>query len=174
MPTPHKDSKGFYRTLMLEQDASEEQIQLAYEMLCEMSASQPHISKGQVERAYSVLINRSSRAAYDRLELTPVKKKRQWIRLNDKRLLAACVVLLVAILGLVWVPLYGSRFRSFEAGDQLVDLGGRTFGVVVESEERHAFPGGEAAPAYLVELSSTRELRWYPATDLQAACRRSD
>ena len=147
MPTPHKDSKGFYRTLMLGQDASEEQIQLAYEMLCEMSASQPHISRGQVERAYSVLINQTSRSAYDRLE--PAKKQRQRVRLNDKRILAACVVLLVAILGLVWVPLYGSRLRSFEAGDQLVDLDGRSFGVVVQSEDRHPF-----------------------ATDLQAACRR--
>lgn len=173
MPTSHRDSKGFYRTLMLEQDASEEQIQLAYEMLCEMAASQPHISRGKVERAYSVLINKSSRAAYDRLELTPVKVKRQWIRLDDKRVLAACVVLLVAVLGLVWVPLYGSRLRSFEAGDQLVDLTGHAFGVVVESQDRHPFPGGESAPAYLVELSSNRELRWYPASDLQAACRRA-
>ena len=172
MPTIHRDGQGFYRILMLETDASEEQVQLAYEMLCEMPAEQASRSRSEIERAYAVLKNPSSRATYDRLETTPLKKRREWVHLDDVRVLAACVTTLVAILLCVWLPLYGSRFRTFTAGDQLVDLNGHSFGVVVQSDERHTFPGGIAVPAYLVELSASKDLRWFPTTDLQAACRR--
>jgi len=176
MPTTHRDSQGFYRVLMLNVEASEEQVQLAYEMLSEMAPEQAGATRSEIERAYSVLKNPASRATYDRLETMPVRPPRKWslkmIKLNDPRLLAACVVLLVAILGLVWVPLYGSRFRSFSAGDQLVDLNGHAFGTIVQSDERHTFPGGQSSEAFLVEISSTKELRWFPAMDLKAACRK--
>ena len=36
----------------------------------------------------------------------------------------------------------------------------------------YSFPGGVAAPAYLVEMSGSGEMRWYPAADLQGTCRR--
>lgn len=172
MPTQHRDSRGFYKTLMLEPNASKEQIQLAYEMLCELPPSQLGPGRGEVERAYAALIDQASRDAYDRLETLPPPKPRARISLNDGRLLAACIALLVAILGFVWVPLYGSRFRSFSPGDRIQSADGRPFGTIVQTDDRHPFPGGGVSSAYLVEVSGTRELRWFPANDLKATCRR--
>jgi hypothetical protein len=173
MPMPHRDSKGFYRALLLEPDASQDQVQLAYEMLCELPEGQAGPARTEIERAYTVLSHPTSRLAYDRLETTPpVERPKLNLNLNNGRLLAACVGLLLVILVVVWVPLYGSRFRSFSTGDQVTDLSGRSFGTIVQSDERHLFPGGVAAPGFLVELSGTKQLRWYPVTDLQATCRR--
>lgn len=143
---------------------------MAYERACELPPHARSATQGQLDRAYEILINSASRRVYDRLETTPIRRKRQ-LTLNNPLLLAISVVILVAVLGLVWVPLYGSRFRSFSAGDRLVDVHGASFGVVVKGEEMHQFQGGVSAPAYLVEMSSTKELRWFPATDLQAHCR---
>ena len=84
------------------------------------------------------------------------------------------VAALMAIFVLVWYPLYGARFRSFTAGDRLVDLRGSEFGVVVQVEEMHSFPGGASGPGYLIERSDTRALQWYPALDLQGSCRKAD
>ena len=39
MPGPHRDSKGYYRILQVALDASEEEIQLAYERIEELSAA---------------------------------------------------------------------------------------------------------------------------------------
>ena len=173
MPTPHRDSRGFYKALLLETDASKEQIQLAYEMLCELPQDKMGATRGEIERAYAALIVPASREAYDRLETTPLKVAKVKFSLNDGRLLAACVGLLVLILVFVWVPLYGSRFRSFSPGDQLTIADGRPFGTIVQTEDRHEFPGGGVATGYLVELSGSREMRWYPANDLRATCRRA-
>ena len=169
---PHRDSQGYYRALGLEPDATEEQIQLAYEAIGERPPADRVASMSEVERAYSVLKNPASRMVYDRTETSAPRHARKRY-LNDLRVLAACLALLVGILGLVWLPLYGGRFRTFSAGDRLVDLDGASFGIVVQSHERHPFPGGALAPAYLVEMSLTKELRWFPVADLQAACRRS-
>lgn len=160
---------------MLGTDASEEQIQLAYEMMCELPPEQMGSNRSRIERAYSVLIDSKSRAAYDRRECAPLRpqRKRLSLKLDDWRILAACAVLLTAILVFVWVPLYGSRFRSFSAGDDLLDLDGHPFGTILQSDEKHLFPGGVAATAYLVELKSSKETRWFPQADLQASCRRA-
>ena len=172
MPTPHRDSRGFYKALLLEPDASNEQIQLAYEMLCELPQDKMGASRGEIERAYAALIVPASREAYDRLETTPPRVAKASWSLNDGRLLAACVGLLVLILVFVWIPLYGSRLRSFSPGDQITSADGRPFGTIVQTEDRHAFPGGGVATGYLVELSGSQEMRWYPANDLRATCRR--
>jgi len=84
------------------------------------------------------------------------------------------VVLLLGILVFVWLPLYGSRFRTFSAGDRLVDRDGAPFGVVVQMSDQHEFDPGVKAPAYLIELSTDKQLRWYPAVDIQSTCRRAD
>jgi hypothetical protein len=157
---------------MLEPDASKEQIQLAYEMLCELPQDQMGANRGDIERAYAALISPTSREAYDRLETTPARPQKARFTLNDGRLLAACTALLVLILVFVWIPLYGSRLRSFSPGDQLTGIDGRPFGTIVQTDDRHAFPGGGVATGYLVELSGSRQMRWYPANDLRATCRR--
>jgi hypothetical protein len=73
----------------------------------------------------------------------------------------------------VWYPLYGNRLRSFQAGDRLVDLSGTHFGVVVESSDRHEFPGGLTAEGYLIAVAGTGEHRWFPAADIRASCRKA-
>ncbi|HET6372156.1 MAG TPA: hypothetical protein VFG76_02540, partial [Candidatus Polarisedimenticolia bacterium] len=114
--------------------------------------------------------NPASRQAYDRSETLPLKRRRATSRLNDPRLLAACVTLFIGILAFVWLPLYGSRFKTFETGDRLLDRSGFSFGVIVQSEEQHTFEGGVVAPAYLVKTAATGELRWFPMGDIQATC----
>ncbi|HET9480841.1 MAG TPA: DnaJ domain-containing protein [Candidatus Polarisedimenticolia bacterium] len=175
MPTPHSDSQGFYRLLGLDATATEEQIQLAYEALAEKPDQARGCTLGALSRAYSVLMDPASRRLYDRRQARQPQRPRRRVslKLDDKRLLAACIVLLLGILVFVWVPLYGSWFRSFSAGDRLVERNGSAFGLVVKTEDSHQFPGGATAPAYLVELSTTGEMRWYPASDLQAICRRA-
>jgi len=175
MPTPHRDSQGFYTLLGVEIDATENQIQLAYEALAEQAPEGRGATQAQLDRAYSVLKNADSRRAYDRIETSPPpRQRRKLIVLDDVRLLAACVVILVAILAFVWAPLYGSRFRSFSTGDRLVGLKGEPFGVVIQVEESHLFPTGISSAGYLVELNSTKELRWFPAADLAGTCRRAE
>ena len=178
MPAIHRDSKGYYRLFGLQPDATEDQIQLAYEALEEMPIVERGASWSDITRAYSVLMEPGARRAYDHVETRPgtlpprVYRRRQFT-LNDTRLLAACCVLLVGILGFVWYPLYGSRFRSFSAGDALVTTQGAPFGKVVQSVEAHSFPAGGSSPAYLIELNGTRELRWFPMSDIKSSCRKA-
>lgn len=162
---------GYYRILRVAPDATEEQIQLAYEHLEEMAPERRGASWTEIMRAYMVLMDKAARRAYDALDTAPRKRPRKQL-LNDARLLAVCVVLIVAIVGFVWVPLYGDRFRTFSPGDRLVTVSGRPFGTVVKSEERHIFPGASPAPAYLIETEPSRELRWFPAADIKGTCRR--
>jgi hypothetical protein len=173
MPTPHRDSKGYYRLLQVETGATREQIQLAYERLEEMSPAQRGGGWSEITRAYSVLINPAARRAYDQVETQRLRVRRRPQVLNDVRLLVACVVLLVGILGFVWVPLYGSRLRSFSPGDALVTRHGSPFGTVVKTEERHTFPTGLSAPAYLVAVHGSGDLRWFPMNDVKASCRKA-
>ncbi len=176
----HRDSQGLYRILGVSIDATSEEIQRAYERLEEMPSGLRSCTMGQLSRAYSVLIDEKCRRSYDQIEMSRAfsgrarsrnRKKRTGF-LRDPRVLVACVVLLAGIFVFVWYPLYGSRFRSFSTGDRLVDLEGASFGVVVQVDEMHAFPGGISVPAYLVELSPSRELRWFPADDIKSSCRR--
>jgi len=171
----NRDSKGYYRILRLEPDATPEQIQLSYELLEELPDEERGASMSDVLRAYTVLKDPASRRVYDRMRTVPTRppRRRRTGTLDDVRILIACCMLLVGILGFVWYPLYGNRLRSFSAGDQLVDLKGAPFGLVVKSDERHTFPNGAAASAYLVEVHSTGELVWYPSTDLTTTCRRA-
>ncbi len=182
MPAIHRDSKGYYRLFGLQPDASEDQIQLAYEAIEEMPIVERGASWTEITRAYSVLMEPGARRAYDAVETRPetrpvtrplrIRQQRSFT-LNDTRLLAACCVLLVGILAFVWYPLYGSRFRSFTAGDALVTTQGSPFGKVVQSVESHTFPAGGSAPAYLIELNGSRELRWFPMSDIKSSCRKA-
>ena len=175
MPVPHRDSQRFYKALGVQPDATDEQILLAYEAL-EENTPQSSPAWQRIARAYEVLKHAESRRLYDRVETKPLVRVRSKVpfhfSLNDVRLLFVCGVLLVGILGFVWVPLYGSRFRSFSPGDALVTLKGESFGRLVRSEEMHTFPGGAAAPAYLIEHTGG-EMRWYPVNDIKGSCRRA-
>ena len=173
----HRDSQGYYRLLRVRTRATPQEIQLAFEMLTEWSEAQRGASLPEIERAYGILANPNARAAYDRVcrsqDVFPRVSRRVSGRrpLNDWRILAACIVLFVAIVGFVWVPLYGSRFKSFAAGDRLMDQTNKPFGVVVETAERHEFPGGIRVEAILVDLHEG-DLQWFPAADIRATCRK--
>ena len=181
MARPHRDTKGYYRTLGVPPTATDAEIRLAFVLLkgAEAGSAEPgsenlESNNDEALRAYNFLKNPARRQAYDQTEtsgfVSPVSVK---FKLNDVRLLVAIFVLLAGILGFVWVPLYGNRFRSFSAGDRLVNTAGTEFGRVVQSEEQHSFPGGVTAPAFLIELPGTKELRWFPAMDIKAACRKA-
>lgn len=173
MLTPHRDSKGYYRLLQVETEATREQIQLAYERLEELPPAQRGALWSEITRAYTVLISPAGRRAYDQVETQRLRIRHRPQLLNDVRVLAVCAVLLVGILGFVWVPLYGSRLRSFSPGDALVTTHGQPFGTVVKTEERHTFPTGLSAPAYLVAVHGSGDLRWFPMNDVKASCRRA-
>jgi len=178
----HADTKGYYRTLRLRPNATPEAIQLAFEHLEEVPDAERGAPMSDVLRAYTVLKDPAARRVYDQMQTRPSmvrtrtrsrSRSRSSSMFDDVRILIACGVLLVGVLGFVWYPLYGSRLRSFSAGDRLVDLKGAPFGLVVKSDGSHAFPGGVHAPAYLVEVHSTGTLVWYPASDLTSTCRRA-
>jgi len=165
----HRDTQGFYRLLRVKTHASRQEIQLAYEMLTEVSDAQRGATLQDIQRAYGILANPNSRAVYDKLCTMPeVKPKKR--PLDDWRILAACIVLFIAIIGFVWVPLYGNRFKSFAAGDRLVDAESKApFGVVVETAGAHEFPGGIRLEGILVDLHEGG-LQWFPAADIRATC----
>jgi len=181
MAKPHRDTKGYYRALGVPTTATDSEIRFAYVLL---KGNEPPPTDEDEEllevpdeatRAYNFLKNPARRLSYDRAETTgfvsPVNVSTNF-KLDDMRILIACLVLLVGILGFVWVPLYGSRFRTFAAGDMLVSTTGSEFGRVVQSDERHTFPSGVMAPGYLIEMP-TKELRWFPATDIKGSCRKA-
>ena len=171
----HRDTQGLYRVLRLKTTATYKEIQLAYEMLTEVSDRDRGASLPEIQRAYSVLVNPQFRAAYDKvcLSTTRVVHKPGVRRLDDWRILVGCIILFFAIIGFVWVPLYGSRFKTFAAGDTLVySENGSPFGVVVETAENHEFPGGIRVEGILVDLHDG-DLQWFPATDIRAACRKA-
>lgn len=177
-PFAHSDAQGYYRALRLAPEASAQEIQLAYEMLTEISDEERGVPLSEVERAYTVLINPGARRIYDRVcrsgaSFTPRTSGPTRRSLDDWRVLAATTALLVAILGFVWLPLYGDRFRSFSAGDRLVNLQGAAFGVVVETADRHDFPTGISAEAILIDLADGSGLRWFPAADIRGTCRKA-
>lgn len=175
MPRPHRDTKGYYRSLGLQPTASDAEIRLAFVLLkgSEAVPSANEVDNDEATRAYYFLKNPVRRQNYDRAETSGFAPVNVKFKLDDVRVLVASAVLLAGILGFVWVPLYGSRFRTFSAGDRLVNATGTEFGLVVQSEERHTFPGGTMAPAFLIELPDSKELRWFPASDIKAACRRA-
>ncbi len=168
----HRDTQGYYRVLRVKTHASPQEIQLAYEMLTEWSDIQRGATLPEIQRAYGILANPDARAAYDRVCNSPdvIPKGRR--PLNDWRILAGCIVLFVAIIGFVWVPLYGNRFKTFAAGDRLIDLANAPFGVVVQTAEAHEFPGGIRVEGILVDLADG-DLQWFPAADIRATCRKA-
>jgi len=168
----HHDSQGYYSLLRVKTRATPQEIQLAYEMLTEWSDAQRGASLPEIQRAYAILANPNARAAYDRICRSSRVIPKQRRGLNDWRILAACIVLFVAIVGFVWVPLYGTRFKSFAAGDRLMDQANKPFGVVVETAEMHEFPGGIRVEGILVDLDEG-DLRWFPAADIRATCRKA-
>ncbi len=176
----HRDSRGYYRSLGVATDAGDDEIRLSYALLkqnFDEATNDPRWLAAQ--NAYDILRVPARRREYDAQEARGRigKSKRgrgASINLHNPKLLAVCCGLLLAVFVLVWVPLYGARFRSFTVGNKLVDLKGQPFGVVVQAEEMHSFPGGHAGPAYLIELNDSRLLQWYPALDLQGTCRRAD
>ena len=172
---PHKDSKGYYRALGVAPQASDEEVHLAYALLKgsdEYSAGNGGLPD-EIDRAWAVLKSPPQRQIYDRTETASRKLIRVKLNLDDPRLLTACAALLVGLLVFVWVPLYGSRFRSFTPGDLLTDLKGSPFGTVVRSEARHHFANGIFAEAYLIQSARSDELRWYPVGDIQGVCRKA-
>ena len=176
----HKDSRGVYRALRVATDASDDEIRLSYALIkqnFEQGSRDPRWLAAQ--RAYDTLRVPGRRREYDQQQLRgrrglKININFKKVNLDNPKLLAACCGILMAIFVLVWYPLYGARFRSFSPGDRLVDLKGRDFGVVVQAEEMHSFPGGPSGPGYLVERNDTRALQWYPALDLQGSCRKAD
>ena len=180
MARPHRDTKGYYRTLGVPPTATDTEIRLAYALLRgsdHAAGNTDDVPVGMTDestRAYNFLKNPARRQAYDRAEtsgfVSPVNVN---VKLGDVRVLVVVLVLLAGILGFVWVPLYGSRFRTFSAGDRLVNTAGVEFGKVIQSEEHHAFAGGATAPAFLIEMPGTQELRWFPADDIKSACRKA-
>lgn len=174
MPKAHCDTKGYYRSLGVPPTASDSEIRLAFVLLkgTEAESNDVEGDNDEATRAYYFLKNPARRQNYDRSETTGFAPVNLKLKFDDVRVLVATVVLLAGILGFVWVPLYGSRFRSFSAGDRLVNTAGVEFGLVVQSVERHTFPGGTVVPGFLIELPGSKELRWFPASDIKAACRR--
>lgn len=183
-PRSHSDYLGYYATLGLKTEATSHDVQLAYEMLSEKADQKRGSSRVELDRAYRILMNPASRTSYDRVSRSSrtisqpgrrIQARRQsGGRLDDWRILAACLVILFGILTFVWYPLYGSRLGSFSAGDRLVDAGGAPFGTIVKSEESHEFPTGVRVEAYLIQLHGSEDLRWIPATDVKAAYHRAD
>lgn len=174
----HKDTLGYYRTLRVSTDAGDDEIRLSYALLkqnFDEGSRDPRWLAAQ--KAYDVLRVPARRREYDTQQSRRGgggMKLDIKLNLNSPKLLATCCGLLLAIFVLIWYPLYGARFRSFTAGDHLVDLKGQEFGTVVQVEEMHTFPTGAAGPGYLIEKSDTRQLQWIPALDVQGACRKAD
>lgn len=169
----HSDAHGYYRALRLTPEATRREIQLAYEMLTEVSDEERGATRAQVERAYAILVKPSSRKDYDRICTSTGRAVATRRPLDDWRVLAACFVLLVGILGFVWVPLYGDRLKSFDPGDRLIDRKGAPFGVVVEIADAHPFPSGVTTAGILIDLSDGTGPRWFPASDIRAICRKA-
>jgi len=169
----HRDTQGYYRVLRVKTHATPQEIQLAYEMLTEWSEAQRGATLAEIQRAYGILANPYSRIGYDRVCTSPdIIPKGSRRPLDDWRILIGCAVLFFAIIGFVWVPLYGNRFKSFAAGDRLIDEHSQPFGVVVETAQQHEFPGGIRVEGILVDLHDG-DLQWFPAADIRAACRKA-
>jgi curved DNA-binding protein CbpA len=156
------DLKGYYRTLKVSPGVEIDEIRLSYAMV-RQNASGPHLKR--VEEAFETLKDSTRRAAYDMEGLEGTKIFKQ------PSTLAAAAALLVLIIAVVYGPGLLRGMKTFKQGQTLVETRtGRPFGVVVQYEDSHQFPQGGSAPAYLVRMAGSAELRWLPSYDLQSIC----
>ncbi len=156
------DTKGYYRALKVSPEASVDEIRLAYAM-AKQNAAGPYLAR--LEKAYDVLKDRESRAAYD------AEGQQRTNYLRNPLTLVACIVVLVAAFALLWLPGIRLRQKTFLTGQELVTISTRApFGEVLRYKPRHEFANGARGPAYLVRLAATGAERWFPAIDLQVTC----
>ncbi|MFQ5701886.1 MAG: hypothetical protein ACE5HU_08600 [Acidobacteriota bacterium] len=171
----HLDHQGYYRLLRLDTDATAEEIQLAFEMLGEWSDEMRGAPMAQIERAYRALINPASRRTYDLVCTAPSQQAEpRRGRLDDWRVLAACLVVFLGIILFVWAPMLTTRFKSFSPGDHLLDQADQPFGVVVKSSDLHTFSANISSEAYLIRLDGSGDSRWFPAKEIRATFHRAD
>jgi curved DNA-binding protein CbpA len=104
-----------------------------------------------------------------RKELTFWKK---WTSQQKLGFLAALIVIFVLSFFLFVFPRFRHTFVSLNQDDPLYDrYNGTYFGKIVKRENKHEFPNGAVADAYLIELASHTE-RWYPAIDIRKSFRK--
>jgi len=157
------DLKGYYRALKVSPEAPPDEVRLSY-ALVRQGAAGPYLKK--IDEAFETLRDPARRAAYDQ------QGHRKAGKPNKTAILAGALSLLVLVLAVVYGPGFLRGLKSFREGQTLVEIRtGREFGVVVRYDGSHAFPQGSTLPAYLVRLAASGDERWFPAYDMQAACK---
>ena len=169
----NRDPQGHYAALNVHPDASDEEIQLAYQFLKRAHGERRgSVDIARVRAAYAQIGRREGRAFYDR------RSSRRPGRSVAGRLGATGVLsLLLAALALVLLWSFAPALRAslvhFTPGDELsLKTEGRPLGTVQRYEPDHVFHNGSRAPAYLVEPQPGAPAVWYPARDLARIARR--
>jgi hypothetical protein len=165
------DPKGYYAVLKVGPDASQQEIRLAYEFLKQAyKDGRKGLRIGMIQEAYETLSDSEQRDLYDRGGSSRPDGKS---RLHSVPLLVVLTLVFLGVLAYAVGPVIMAHFTTFEAGDELYwKRTQKPFGVVVTFDARHEFEGGEAVPAYQIEISAGQDPVWFPARDLNRNCRR--
>lgn len=166
-----RDPKGYYAVLKVGPDASQQEIRLAYEFLKQAyKDGRKGLEIGKIQDAYETLSEKEERELYDRGGSSRPDGKS---RLHSVPLLVTLTLVFLGILAYAVGPVIMAHFTTFEPGDELYwKRTQKPFGVVVAFDAQHEFEGGEAVPAYQIEISAGQDPAWFPAQDLNRNCRR--
>lgn len=190
----------YYQVLRVAPDASRKDIEEAYHRLLKESRYDTSIDRLQVENAYRILSDLTTKNRYDARQTVKAKRNVRVQKLRMKKLksigsigilawiqrrtLPQLLVALVIVLT-IGISFYAVRFgyvlREFQAGDVLYDsLTQQQFGRVMRVEEKHNF-GSHQADAYQIELNPGLDrlnksitVVWLPQDSVKRRCYTND
>ena len=190
----------YYQLLRVSANASRKEIEEAYHRLLKESRYDTSIDRLQVENAYRILSNLTTKDRYDTRQTLKAKRNVRVQKLRLKRLKSIGSVgilgwiqrrtlpqLLVALAIVLTIGIsfyavrYGYLLREFQAGDILYDsLTQQQFGKVLKVEEKHDF-GSRLAEAYQIELNpglkrlnKSSTVVWLPQDTVKRRCYTKD
>jgi len=170
-------ARDYYSVLRVLSNASQMDIDRAYQKMVKESAYDNTISRKDIEQAYRTLADPTQRSLYD-YSLREVKKKLETTAKHKKMVIRrqkvfeflryAVIALFLVVLALFGTR-YGYQIKSFSAGDQLYTIGtDQIVGQIEEIQDGHDF-GRVRETGCLVKLPNGNEI-WYPLAGIKASC----
>ena len=170
-----------YQVLSVSINASQREIEHAYQRLLKEARYNSQINRQDIELAYRVLGNPTQKAAYDKKldqtsKLSAIgaalrrKKGKAGKQSYSARQLVRIALVLLVVAAIYFLIRFGYQLKDFSQGDVIyLKETNQRVGVIVQVEDDHLFAEAHRKrDAYLVR--TPEEERWIPANMVKAYC----
>lgn len=175
----------YYSILKIAPNASRKEIDEAFKRLMKECRYNAQLNRREIEAAFKILSNTSSRKAYDSKKEERVKidaavgqmerrRSRARARKSGPRFTFRQKVITLAVLFPLAVVFYIYRFgyqvKQFEPGDVVYYKHSKQIlGKIVAAEDNHDF-GQAKLDAFLIEWDSSKKQDWVPQVNVKSSC----